>query len=354
MKAIIPCAGRGKRLRPLTFTNSKPLIPIANKPLILYAIDKLKAVGISEIGIIVSDNTRDMQDVLGDGKDKGVEISYIQQDEPLGIAHTIKVSRDFLGDESFIMYLGDNLVEEGLQNAVQNFEHNSANGVIFVYPTDKPQLYGIAVIEDGRLKRLVEKPKDPPSNLATIGIYIFDKTIHSIIETLKPSDRGEYEITDAIQGLIDSGAHVEHYPLKGWWIDAGNPDDMVEANRLVLQDLKSGNLGSCDESSDIRGNVAIGKNAIIENSIIRGPVLIGNDCIIKNAFIGSFTSIGSCSRLENCEIEYSVVMDNCEIKNIEERIDNSILGRNVRVKRTERRPRSYKLVLSDESSADLM
>lgn len=353
MKAIIPCAGRGKRLRPLTFTNSKPLIPIANKPLVLYAIDKLKAVGIEEIGIIVSDNTRDMQDVLGDGKKQGVHISYIPQDQPLGIAHTIKVSRQFLGDEPFIMYLGDNLLKQGLEEAVTNFKTNRPNGILFVCPTNKPQLYGIAIIENQRVVRLMEKPKDPPSNLAAIGIYILDPTIHSIIEKLTPSSRGEYEITDALQALIDSGGRLEHFSLDEWWIDAGNPDDMVEANRLVLQDLVPDIQGNIDERSELRGNISIGQGTVIENSAIRGPVLIGENCVIKNSFIGSFTSIGSNTKLMNSEIEYSVVMENCEIKNIEHRIDNSILGRNVKVTKTDRRPKSYKLVLSDESAAEL-
>ncbi|MBD3266842.1 glucose-1-phosphate thymidylyltransferase [bacterium] len=353
MKAIIPCAGRGKRLRPLTFTNSKPLIPIANRPLVLYAIDKLKSVGVREIGIVVSDNTRDMQGVLGDGTEFGVHISYIQQDNPLGIAHTIKVSQEFLGDEPFIMYLGDNLLREGLEKAVENFQTKKPNSILFVCPTEKPHLYGIAVIEENRVVRLMEKPVEPPSNLAVIGIYIFDSTIHQVIDTLKPSGRGEYEITDAIQGLIEQGGLVDYYSLNDWWIDAGNPDDMVEANRLVLQDLKPCCEGMTDANSDIRGNVAIGQGTIIENSSIRGPVLIGDNCFIKDAFIGSFTSIGANSKMDNCEIEYSVVMENCEIRDVGERIDNSIIGRNVKVKRTDRRPRSYKLVLSDESAAEL-
>lgn len=353
MKAIIPCAGIGKRLRPLTFTNSKPLIPIANKPLVLYAIDKIKEVGITDIGIIVSDNTRDMQSVLGNGNQFGVKIEYIHQEEPLGIAHTIKVARNFLGDDSFIMYLGDNILQEGLHEAVANFQTKKMNSIIFVCPTSKPQLYGIAVIENERIIRLVEKPKNPPTNLAAIGIYLFDPTIHKVIDNLKPSARGEFEITDAIQGMIDTGGHVEYFRLKGWWIDAGNPDDMIEANRLVLQDLQQNIKGSVDDLSSIQGNVEIGKDSIIENSVVRGPVLIGDNCVIKNAFIGSFTSIGFNSVLTSCEIEYSIIMDNCEIKNIEERIDNSILGRNVRVNRTDRRPKSYKLVLSDESTAEL-
>ena len=353
MKAIIPCAGIGKRLRPLTFTNSKPLIPIANKPLVLYAIDKIKEVGITEIGIIVSDNTRDMQSVLGNGNQFGVQIEYIHQEEPLGIAHTIKVARNFLRDDSFIMYLGDNILQEGLHEAVAKFQTKKMNSIIFVCPTNKPQLYGIAVIENDRIIRLVEKPKDPPTNLAAIGIYLFDPTIHQVIDTLKPSARGELEITDAIQALIDSGGHVEYFRLKGWWIDAGNPDDMIEANRLVLQDLPHNVKGVVDDLTCIQGNVEIGKDSIIENSVVRGPVLIGDNCVIKNAFIGSFTSIGSNSVLTSCEIEYSIIMDYCEIRNIEERIDNSILGRNVKVNRTDRRPKSYKLVLSDESTAEL-
>ncbi len=353
MKAIIPCAGRGKRLRPLTFTNSKPLIPIANKPLVQYAIEKIKQVGINEIGIVVNENTRDMQRELKDGSSMGVNLTYIPQEEPLGIAHTIKVSREFLGDDPFIMYLGDNLLCDGLENALERFKKNKSNALLFLCKTNKPQLYGIAVIEDNQVVRLMEKPKDPPSNLAAIGIYMMDASIHSIIDKQKPSDRGELEITDALQGLIDSNARVDYHVVEGWWIDAGNPDDMIEANRLVLQDLEADIKGSIDEESEIRGEVVIGNGSKIERSTIRGPVMIGEGCTIRDSFVGSFTSIGDRSTLEDCEVEYSVIMENCEIFNTDERIDNSILGRNVRIARTTRRPKSYKLVLSDDSAAEL-
>lgn len=354
MKAIIPCAGRGKRLRPLTFTNAKPVIPIANKPILLYAIESIKKVGITEIGLVVGDTINDIRDVLKDGSQYGVNLTYIHQEKPLGISHTIMVSQDFLGDESFVMYLGDNLLEEDITEPVRRFKEHNANGVIVLYPTDKPELFGIAVVENDRVTRLVEKPKDPPSNLAAIGIYVFDKSIHPIVNNLKPSARGELEITDAIQGLIDSGAKVEYHTCQGWWIDAGNPDDMIEANRLVLQNIKASMNGQADEASDIRGNVIIGGGTTIRNSTIRGPVIIGENCEISDSFVGSFTSIGSGSKLGNCEVEYSVVMENCEIDHVDGRIDHSILGRNVKVSKAQRRPRSYKLVLSDESAAQLM
>ena len=354
LKAIIPCAGRGKRLRPLTFTNSKPLIPIANKPLVLYAIEKLKRVGVEEIGIVVSDNTRDMADVIGDGSAFGVKISYIQQGKPLGIAHTIMVSQEFLGDAPFIMYLGDNLLQEGLESAVAQFEQCTEGAVICLREVDKPELFGIALMENGRVVKLVEKPKDPPTNLAAIGIYVFSPNVHKVIKDLKPSARGEYEITDAIQGLIDGGYPVGHQVLAGWWIDAGNPDDMIEANRLVLSDIEQPcNNGTVDDGSDVRGDVVIGEGSKIERSTIRGPVVIGKNCFIRDSFVGSFTSIGDGSRLLDCEVEYSVIMEHCHISNVDERIDHSILGRNVTISCSERRPRSYKLVLSDESEAIL-
>ncbi len=354
MKAIIPCAGRGKRLHPLTFTNAKPVIPIANKPLVLYAIEAIKQVGITEIGLVVGDNGNDLKNVLGDGSDYGVKLEYIFQEKPLGIAHTIKVSQDFLGDESFLMYLGDNLLQDTLEGPVEKFTNNKCNSVIVLCETEKPELFGIALIENNRVVKLIEKPKDSPSNLAAIGIYLFDKTVHDIIKNQKPSGRGELEITDAIQGLIDNGARVEHHTITGWWIDAGNPDDMIETNRLVLQDLKGTIEGEVDEDSSVKGNVIIGKGSKIEKSTIRGPVIIGENCIIRNSFVGSFTSIGSDSILDDCEVEYSVIMEECEIKNIKGRIDHSILGRKVIVGSTERRPHSYKLVLSDESMADLI
>ncbi len=354
MKAIIPCAGRGKRLRPLTFTNSKPLIPIANKPLVQYAIEAIRNVGITDIGIIVGENTRDMEDVLHDGSDLGVHITYIVQDNPLGIAHTIMIARNFLEESPFVMYLGDNLLQEGLQPALTRFQSNHSNAVLILSPTDKPQLYGIAVVEKDRIVRLVEKPKDPPSKLACIGIYVFDSSIHAITEKMKPSARGEYEITDAIQGMLDQGERVDHHILSGWCIDAGNPDDMIDANRLVLQDMVEPKiLGSIDEHSDIRGNVVIGKGSRIEGSTIRGPVIIGEDCLIRAAFVGSFTSIGNRTEIINSEVEYSVIMQDCEISNIQQRIDNSILGRNVRIIHSQRRPHSHKLILSDTSAAEI-
>ncbi|RJP20577.1 MAG: glucose-1-phosphate thymidylyltransferase [Candidatus Omnitrophota bacterium] len=353
MKAIIPCAGRGERLRPLTFTNSKPLIPIANKSLVLYAIEAIKEVGIRKIGLVVGENESDLRQVLKNGNDLGVEISYIHQDEPRGIADTVKVSRRFLGNSPFVMYLGDNLLQRGLTTAVKQFHDNRAGAVLLLSRTEKPQLYGVAEIENDRVIRIHEKPKTPPSNLAAVGIYVFDSSIHSIIDHLAPSERGEMEITDAIQKLIDGGAKVEYHIVEGWWVDAGTPEDMIEANRLVLQNLQTGIDGSVDSQSEIRGNVVIGKGSCIERSKIRGPVIIGDDCRITGAFVGSFTSIGSRSALSNCEVEYSVIMQNCEIRDVEERIDYSILGRNVRLTSNVRRPRSYKLVLSDNSSAEL-
>lgn len=353
MKAIIPCAGRGSRLRPLTFTNSKPLIPIANKPLVRYAIEHLQAVGVDEVGIVVSDNTADMKDVLGDGSDWGVRISYIMQDKPLGIAHTIMVSQDFLGDEPFVMYLGDNLLQEGLVPAVEKFKQTSSSALICLREVEKPELFGIAMMENGKVVRLLEKPENPPTNLAAIGIYVFTPDIHEILETLKPSARGEYEITDAIQGLIDTGKPVEHHVVEGWWIDAGNPDDMIEANRLVLSGVESKLDGEVLEGSDVRGDVQLGKGSRVVRSKIRGPVVIGDDVVIEDAFVGSFTSIGDGSALRDCEIEYSVVMNNVQISNVDVRIDHSILGEDVTIEGNRSRPRAYKLVLSDTSSAVL-
>ncbi len=353
MKALIPCAGKGTRLRPLTFTNAKPIIPIANKPLVVYAIDALKEVGITDIGIVVGEYTKDIKKILGDGSRYGVKITYIMQDDPKGISHTIMISKDFLGDSPFVMYLGDNLLQFGIKPAVEKFRNNTSNAVLVLKETDKPELYGIAVVENNQVVRLIEKPKDSPSNLAAIGVYVFDKSIHPIIDNLKPSGRGELEITDAIQGLIESHAKVEHCVLDGWWMDAGNPDDMLEANRLVLHDLRSDIRGKVDESSNLIGEVVIGEGSTIEHSYIRGPIIIGKNCHIKDAYIGSYTSIGDHSSLERCEVEYSVIMENCEVCNIEVRIDGSILGKNVTVTYSDYRPKSYKLILSDNSYSEL-
>ncbi|MGI6455350.1 MAG: glucose-1-phosphate thymidylyltransferase [bacterium] len=355
MKAIIPCAGRGTRLRPITFTSAKPVVPIGNKPLVLYAVEKLKKIGITEIGIVISPETQDLKEVLKDGSQYGVHITYILQEVPKGISHTILVSREFLKDDSFVMYLGDNILQEGLEEAARKFHENQLNGLFFVSLTDKPHLYGVVIIENGKVKRIIEKPREPISNLAVIGIYFFDQTIHPIVENLKPSPRGELEITDALQGLIDTGANVEPHKIGGWWMDAGNPDDMLEANRLVLEHLlEAKQEGEVDEKTLMHGTVSIGKGTKIINSNIRGPVIIGENCEIRNAFIGSHTSIGDNCILEDCEVDFSVLMSDCVVRDVSDRIGNSIFGSKVTVTSYRDRPKCYKLILADESAVDLI
>jgi glucose-1-phosphate thymidylyltransferase len=353
MKAIIPCAGRGTRLRPLTFANAKPVIPIANKPLVVYAIEAIKETGVTEFGIVVGDNLSDIKKVLGDGSQLGISVTYIYQEDPKGVAHTIQVSKEFLQDDDFVMYLGDNLFQHGIAPAVETFRQSQSNAVLVLKETDKPEAFGIAVVKDNNVVQLLEKPKHPPTNLAAVGVYVFDKSIHPIVDQLKPSARGELEITDAIQGLIDNGSKVEHCVLDGWWMDAGNPDDLLETNRLVLNDIKTQINGTIDEKSELIGEVIIGKGSVIENSAIRGPVIIGENCRIQNSYVGHYTSVASSCELLNCEVEYSIIMNDSEIKDIEVRLDKSILGNHVTVSTADMRPKSYQLILSDNSVAQL-
>ncbi|HOB15653.1 MAG TPA: glucose-1-phosphate thymidylyltransferase [Defluviitoga sp.] len=351
MKALILCAGKGTRLRPLTLTNAKPLIPIANKPTIMYSIEKIKEAGISDIGIVVSpENIEAFQRVLGDGSSLDVKITYIIQEKPQGLAHAVKVSKDFLNDENFLMFLGDNLVQFDLRNFIKQFENSNYESYILLTPVENPSEFGIAIIEDSKIVKVIEKPKVPPSNLAIVGVYIFTPLIFEAINHITLSWRGEYEITDAIQWLIDNTKSVGAHIIEGWWKDTGKPEDLIEANRKILNELKEIQIeGEIKEGSSIQGNVIIGKNTIIINSIIRGPVIIGENTTINNSYIGPYTSIGDGVYISSSEIEHSIVLNDANIINIPIRIESSVIGENANIISIERRPYSIKLILGDYS-----
>jgi glucose-1-phosphate thymidylyltransferase len=356
MKAIILCAGLGTRLRPLTFSNAKHLIPIANKPVMFYGLEAIIGAGISEIGIIVGENRSDFVRELGSGERWGVNITYIVQEEPKGLAHAAKVAQPFIQDEPFVMYLGDNIFQAGLKEAVNIYEVHRPNAMTFLYEVEDPRAYGVAELEGDTVVRVVEKPKEPKSRWILTGAYIFDQKVFDVIDQLQPSARGEYEITDAIQGLVEQGSKVMPYFVRGWWVDTGNADDMLQANRLILRQI-DGRVGQhvvVDENSEIVGDVILEDGVQIVNSTVRGPALIGAQSQIVNSFIGPFTSIGQNVEIAQSEIEHSIIMDGCAIRSIERRIDDSVFGRNITLMRANHRPRVHKFLLADNSQVRLV
>jgi len=354
MKGLILAGGFGTRLRPLTYTGAKQLIPVANKPIIFFGIEALVNTGVQEIGIVVGETADDVKKVVGNGEHWNISITYINQEAPLGLAHAIKISRNFLGDDSFIMYLGDNILKEGIKDFVQKFEQNKPNALILLTEVPNPQEFGVAVIDKkGTVEKLIEKPKKPPSNFALVGVYLFDKEIFRAIEHIKPSWRNELEITDAIQWLLENGFKVESHQVKGWWKDTGKPDDIIEANLLVLENIESLNMGK-HVASTINGRVRTEEGAIIENSVIRGPAIIGKNTKIFHSYIGPFSSIGDNVVIEDSEIECSVIMEGAHIKNVKNRIDRSIVGRNVVISVSDKSPRTHKFILGDQSYLEII
>jgi glucose-1-phosphate thymidylyltransferase len=367
MKALILAGGAGTRLRPITHTRAKQLVPVANKPILFYGIDAMVAAGITEIGVIVGDTRAEVMQALGDGSNFGAAITYIPQDDPLGLAHCVLIARDFLGDDDFVMYLGDNMLEQGLEEFVAGFEaarrasdasdqdgHSDALvAQILLAKVDDPSSFGVAAINDaGEVERLVEKPKDPPSNLALVGVYLFDSTILTAVRSIEPSERGELEITDAIQWLLEEGHRVRHQVLDGWWIDTGKKDPLLECNRLVLDRIERAVNGSVDESSSVEGRVEIAADAIVENSKVRGPAIIGSGARIVDSYIGPYTSISPGCVIERSDVENSVVLGDSSIIDIE-RLADSLIGRHVEVVKGETRPTATRLMLGDHCHVEV-
>jgi glucose-1-phosphate thymidylyltransferase len=352
MKALILAGGKGTRLRPLTYSMAKQLVPVANKPVLFYGLEAVAQAGIRDVGIIVGETAAEIQAAVGDGSRWGVQVTYIPQPEPLGLAHAVLVAEPFLGDTPFIMYLGDNLIKSSLVPLVREFERERPNALILLAEVPNPEQFGVAVLRGRRVVRLVEKPRQPPSNLALVGVYLFDHHIFQAARAIKPSWRNELEITDAIQYLIDHGYIVRYHTITGWWKDTGSLDALLEANRLVLEDLETAVEGELIESQ-LHGRVAIGKGSRIVRSTLRGPAIIGQNCLLQDCYIGPFTSIGDGVQLHACEIEYSIVLDGTRIEQIEPRIEHSLLGKNVVVSGKVRRPRALRLMLGDSSSVEL-
>jgi glucose-1-phosphate thymidylyltransferase len=355
MKGLILSGGTGSRLYPITYSNAKQLIPVANKPILFRVIEAIRDAGISEIGIVIGSTGDLIREAVGRGGRWGVKITYIYQEKPLGLAHAVKISQDFLGDERFVMFLGDNVIEGGISPLIAQFAQSDWNSQIVLTRIEDPRQYGVAELgEDGRIIHLVEKPKNPPSDLALVGIYMFDANIFKAVNAIKPSWRGELEITDAIQWLIQNGYTVHPYVHRGWWIDTGKREDMLEANDLVLEEIEYRLEGYVDRDSQVDRRVMVERGAEIINSVVRGPSIVGENARIVNSYVGPFTSIGHDVLIENSEIEHSMVLEHCQIRDIEARIQDSLIGRNVVIARSPIKPKALKLVLADHSQVGIL
>ncbi len=352
--------GAGTRLRPITYTRAKQLVPVANKPILFYGLEDLARAGIDEVGVIVGSTADEIREALGDGSDFGLEITYIPQDEPLGLAHCVLIARDFLGDDDFVMYLGDNLLRHGIADFVNGFvaereagSHRAATAQILLARVDDPQRFGVASFAaDGSVDGLVEKPENPPSELALVGVYLFDKTIHEAVRAIEPSPRGELEITDAIQWLIDQGHRVRHEELDGWWKDTGMLDPLLDGNRLVLEAMDGSIEGEVDEASQLEGRVQVDKTAQVIRSHIRGPAIIGPGAVIRDSYIGPFTSVGPACQVIDAEVEHSILLQGCRVESAG-RITDSLIGRDATVIRSPTRPEANRLMLGDNSRVEI-
>ena len=350
MKGLVLCAGKGTRLRPLTHTGAKHLIPVANKPILFHVVEDLIEAGITQIGLVVSPDHADIAEAVGKGERWGGNVSYVVQADPRGLAHAVQVSQEFLGGDRFVMYLGDNLLEHGITKFVSQYGSQESAAAFMVYPVDDPRRFGVAEVgPEGSVMSVVEKPAQPKSNLAIAGIYLFSPAIHQAIASIKPSARGELEITDAIGYLLARGDKVHASPIKGWWRDTGKPEDVLDANRLLLERIEPSYPSSLAQENDLAGRVVIAEGCQLRGCTIRGPVMIAPDCVLENAFVGPFTSISERCLLRNCEIENSIVMAESQIIDVSGRIDSSLLGRQVVLEGSSGRPEIHRFILGDQS-----
>lgn len=356
MKGLILSGGKGTRLYPLTYTRAKQLIPVANKPVLFRVIEAIRDAGVEEIGIVIGDTGPEIREAVRDGAQFGVRVSYIAQDAPLGLAHAVKISRDFLGDDCFVMFLGDNVIQGGISPLIAEFAgHHDWNSQIVLTEVEVPEQYGVARLNgEGRIVELIEKPKNPPSNLALVGIYMFDQHIFEATEAIKPSFRGELEITDAIQWLVEHGYVVYPHIHRGWWIDTGRPGDMLTANSLVLEELTPEIRGHVDAASEVDTRVTVEDGAEIIHSVVRGPAIIGRNTRIVNSYVGPFSSIYHDVVIENSEIERSIVLEHSTIRDIPTRLQDSLIGRYAEVTTNTLRPKAIKMHLGDHSRLGLL
>ncbi|MCB1033323.1 MAG: glucose-1-phosphate thymidylyltransferase [Acidobacteria bacterium] len=348
MKGLILSGGKGTRLRPLTYTSAKQLVPIANKPILFFCIESVVAAGITDIGIVVGDTRDEIRAAVGDGSQFGARVTYLEQDAPRGLAHAVQIAEDFIGGEPFVMYLGDNLIAGGITSLVEEFRELEPSAEILLAEVPNPRQFGVAELtEEGRVRQLVEKPAEPRSNLALVGVYMFSPEIFESVHRIKPSARGELEITDAIQDLIDRGLSVHPHKVRGWWKDTGKLDDVLEANRIMLDTLDVARPTARTPGVQIEGRVRLGEGVEIVDSVVRGPVVIGAGTRVENAFVGPYTSIGDRCTLRRCEVENSIILSDCQILDVPLRIDGSLVGRNAKIVKTDFKPKAYRFMLGD-------
>ena len=354
MKGLILSGGKGMRLRPITHTSAKQLVPVANKPVLFYGIEAMAQAGIVDIGIIIAPETGDeIRTAAGDGSQFGVAITYIEQDEPLGLAHASLTAEDYLDGEPFVMYLGDNLLQGGITELVTSFVASAPDALILLTPVEDPQNYGVAELDGDRVVRLVEKPAQPATDLALVGVYMFTAGIHDAARAIEPSARGELEITDAIQYLVNAGRRVEPHIVRGWWKDTGRLEDMLEANRLVLDRIEPRVEGELVQSQ-CDGRVVVEPGARLERTTVRGPAIIGAGARITDAYIGPYTSIGEGCVISDAEVEHSILLEGSQVTNLEGRMESSLLGRNVKIARGTRQPRAYRFMVGDNSEIGIL
>jgi glucose-1-phosphate thymidylyltransferase len=373
MKALVLAGGRGTRLRPITHTSAKQLVPVANKPVLFYGLEAIAAAGIREVGIVVSDpkemlepdrrsgqqltvmvnSQAEIRAAVGDGSAFGLKVTYIEQEAPLGLAHAVKISEQYMAGDPFVMYLGDNLIKEGVTHFVREFEAEKPNAQILLAHVKTPWEFGVAELNGDRVVRLEEKPKQPKSDLALVGVYLFDKTIFEAVNAIQPGRRGELEITDAIQHLITSGKRVRSHVISGWWKDTGKVEDMLEGNRMMLSNVETDIQGTLDADSAVEGRVIVGPGTVVEHSRLRGPLVIGANARIIDSYVGPFTAIADGVELSHCEIEHSIVLERARISNVPRRIESSLIGKDVVVCASDTRPRTHRLMLGDSSRVEL-
>jgi glucose-1-phosphate thymidylyltransferase len=354
LKGLILSGGKGTRLRPLTHTSAKQLVPVANKPVLFYGLEAMAAAGIREVGVIVAPETGDeIRAAVGDGSRFGLAIEYIEQEAPLGLAHAVLTAEPFLGSSPFVMYLGDNLLRDGITQLVDTFRSEEPDALILLTPVPDPEHYGVAELSDGRVTRLVEKPSEPRTDLALVGVYMFTSTVFEAARAIEPSARGELEITDAIQTLVDGGLRVDPHIVHGWWKDTGQVQDMLEANRLILDDLDErldGELQDCR----VEGRVAVEAGARLERTTVRGPAVIGAGSVLVDAYVGPYTAIGENVTIRSAELEHSIVLSGSTISDLEYRIEASLIGRNVQIGRGPALPKAYRFVVGDNADVQIL
>jgi glucose-1-phosphate thymidylyltransferase len=354
LKGLILSGGRGTRLRPITHTSAKQLVPVANKPVLFYGIEAMAQADIEEVGIIIAPETgAEIKAAAGDGSRFGVRLTYILQDEPLGLAHAVLTAHPFLGDAPFVMYLGDNLLQGGIEDLVAAFRAGESDALILLTPVPDPEQYGVAELNDGAVVKLVEKPTEPKTDLALVGVYMFTPAVHEAARAIEPSARGELEITDAIQHLVDSGLRVEPHVVRGWWKDTGRLEDMLAANRLVLDTIEARLEGELIDSQ-VDGRVVIEPGARLERSAVRGPAIIGSRARLTNCYVGPYTAVGEGCSIEGAEVEHSILLAGSSVRNLAGRMESSLLGRNVTVQRDHRQPRAYRFLVGDNSEIGIL